>query len=315
MDELTFHPGRPLDTEMFQAIDASDKFVLIATPKTLESQYVRAELHHARKRAAKLAPKDFIHVVSLAPTSALNFLPRYLRTSLCHVAHGKSLNRLLYEVFFGLHGLPVGSLLAEQLKYSQKPDLVMLERSHLLEVVSPKGDTTFTTERAIQNLGASPLTHTNQMNFWAYGKTKHSRPQIKAWLDTGEELTDREVVHRKLRGQDTYTAKFKFVSPVPPYEVVKFRTVRHYPKAFNLKTGDDYTISCDDRGYGLLRVDIIFPRGFAVLTPRVKVETGGKTRSLGKMQALGAEKFTFSVLKAARGERYFFALKARNAAA
>jgi len=311
-DEFSFRPGHSLAEEMFEAIHSANKFILLATPNTLESEYVRAELQQARQRAIELNPKPFIHVISLARTRSLDYLPKDLRAFLCHIANGKSMNRLLYEVFFGLYALPLGKLLAAQLKYSRKSDVVMLERYQVLEVVSDNGDANFITERAIQNLDASAMTHTNQMNFWAYGKTSLSRPRIRAWLDTGEELKDKEITRRNLRGNDTFTVRFKFPKPVAPDEVVRFRTARFYPKAFDLDVGDNYTLGCDDRGYGLLRVDIVFPRGFKAKAPTVIKESNGKARPLGRMNELGSEKFAFSTLKAQPGDKFLFALKARS---
>lgn len=46
MDELSFRAAHSVADEMLQAIYCADKFLLIATPKTLESEYVRAELQH-----------------------------------------------------------------------------------------------------------------------------------------------------------------------------------------------------------------------------------------------------------------------------
>jgi hypothetical protein len=308
LDEFTFRSGQNLSEEIIHSIYTSDKFVLIASPRTFNSKYVQAELGYARHRSIELRPKPFIHVVSLSKRQSVAFLPKDLQGCLCHLAAGKTTLTLLYEVFFGIAAKPFGKLLAKQLRLSPNSSWIMVERRQVVDIKQLSGHSIFEAQRALQNISTVPLRHSHKMHVWMFGKTPRTRPNFRAFLDSGKRLKVSKVFHYR-RGMPTYSAYVNFPDPIKPGEVIAFRIVFDYPKAFSLLSGDKYTLACEEFGYGYLSVDILFPRNCLARKPRIKISRPGLLKYLGVMTDIGNNRFTYRTFLASPGATYDFFLK------
>lgn len=308
-DELSFKHGRTVATEMAAGIYGSDRFIFLASNAVLESKYVQNELEHARDRAIDIAPKPYFHIIILSEDGSVNCLPRDLKRFICHVFHNKSKLRLLYEVFLSLGTLTIGELKKKQIQQSSRAHWAYLERHQEIEILNDDGDTTFTDYRTVLNITDAPKFFREQMNWWATGSTPLPELIIKAFSADGRE-TKVEVIRELFRGNKTLRAQICFPQKIEADEVFSFTSQVIWPKAFNLYSGDDYLLDCEDKTYGFYRVDFSFPRYAKPYHPSV-MKTVEKKCSRTKLKQMSHNKFFYTQVNLGLGTQLIFQLKTK----
>jgi hypothetical protein len=308
LDESSFKYAEPIVATAHRRIHTADRFVFVASPTALTSEFVREELNHARHRASTMNPRPYFLVVNIG--KSWDYLPKDLRIHRGIQVSPSDWLGAFYDVFFALHAMPPSFLAHEQGSGTGKSDIALLERLQEIRIENLRGDSRIHVARTIRNLGQVSLRNTNLMRVWAdhgYGRRALPITRFTARLDTGEKLR----VTRRLdfyRGKRTWTFTARLPTPLRTGRTTRVLTTYSCARAFDLARGDSYYVDCDDRGYGLLRMFLAMPRDWPGKRPFV-VETklnGHRNRLAAATPS--ANTFAYSRLHARLGWRYEFVI-------
>lgn len=306
-DEISFKHSKNIANEMIDGIYSADKFIFLASPKALRSNFVQAELNWARDRAIRLLPETFFHVVIVSDDLSSSDLPPDLTSYLCHQTHNKSELKLLYEIFLSLKGIIFGDLIKKMLAHNPDSVWVIPELYRKIIIHNENGDATISTLRTMLNISDEAEYETRGMYIWADGDKLPEDIRLRAFTSRGKDLI---VDCNKIlyRGLESFKYKIIFDDPVFPDEVISFWTSYDWENTFDLLKGDKYPLSCEDMIYGYLRLNIVFPRNLKAVTPKVTISSQDEKKEC-KMKEIGDNIYSYSTFETTMGYSYIFHLK------
>ena len=310
-DEQSFVHGKTIADQMLESIYEADRMVLIATPAAMNSKFVNAELRYARDRAIRLYPKVFLHVVALTKKTNLDFLPKDISANLCHTAVGKSTRKLLYEILFSLWDLEIGFLKKQQVGLFADVSWLLLERRVVVEILNETGDTIVVTHYASKNITDEHLTTTDNSRAWSEGTGKSKLLKFKGFLNKKEQL-DVKREYSDHRGKKATMVCFKLPAPIPPGEVIEYRTEYTWKNAFDIKNGDVYLFDTFQRIYGYLEWEILLPRTIETEIPTIETRLPINKSEIENFEQVAWNRFRYSIISPTSGATYRVFIKQKS---
>lgn len=310
-DEHSFRYAHSIIGEIIRTLSDSDKLIYVSTEIALDSNYVQTELKLAREKSVKLYPEPFIHVVSLQKSEKISHVPEDLSGSLLHISSNKSTIRLFYEIYFGLMGVSLSDMIRSELHNSVDQKWLILDKHEILDVYSNDGHTDFDVRYAVQNITNSTIKYSHNINYWLENERDIGLTDVLAETLDGEPLTVSTKIH-DFRGEKTFTVKIDFPEDVPPSEVISFKINFRQNRAFNIFKGDQYTVDCEEKGYGRYRFDLKLPRNTEAEKAIVEIHDIGEKAKVENLINVATGRFSHILEKPILGSRHIIKFKCKN---